>query len=273
MTNLNPDSTNRDDHGLGWVTLAEGVDMSRAWLSAHTPQLFTAWQQAQNAQRRLQLAQQIQQVAAATESDRGQDPGENPDDPRNEYVNIRIQWAETTRYEADFYVSPYSTDEQLWTEIGMVPDALRRTLDVTDADNSIVSIVDLDGDGIASVLERAVSAGNTVSTPDDWADLAVSIDERLAEGPDWPALAAALDRAAAAGYDVAADLPRLAYQDALPERHPARELQYRLMADCDAALVSAGDASAASSDSGPGQGTRPPDVTPPSAAPGDAPAR
>jgi hypothetical protein len=165
MTNLNPDSTNRDDHGLGWVTLAEGVDMSRAWLSADTPQLFTAGQQAQNAQRRLQLAQQIQQVAAATESDRGQDPGGNPDDPRNGYVNIRIQWAETTRYEADFYVSPYSTDEQLWTEIGMVPDALRRTLDVTDADNSIVSIVDLDGDGIASVLERAISAGNTVSRP------------------------------------------------------------------------------------------------------------
>jgi hypothetical protein len=269
MTNLNPDNTNRDDHGLGWVTLAEGVDMSRAWLSAHTPQLFTAWQQAQNAQQRLQLAQQIQQVAAATESDRGQDP----DDPRNEYVNIRIQWAETTRYEADLYVSPYSTDEQLWTEIGRVPDALRRTLDVTDVDNTIVSVVDLDGDGVASVLERAISAANTVSTPDDWADLADSVHERLAEGPDWPPLSAALDRAAAAGYDVAANLPRLAEQDALPERHRARELQYRLMAECDAALVSAGDASAASSDTGTGQGTRPHDLTAPSAAPGDAPAR
>jgi hypothetical protein len=40
------------------------------------------------------------------------------------------------------------------------------------------------------------------------------------------------------------------------------------MADCDAALVSAGPASAASRDSGPGQGTRPRDLTPPSAAAG-----
>jgi len=273
MTNLNPDSTNRDDHGLGWVILAEGVDMSRAWLAAHTPQLFTAWQQTQKAQQRLQIAQQIQQVAAEAESDRGLDPREDPDDPSNEYVNVRIQWAETTRYEADFYLSPYSTDEQLWSEIGMAPDALRRTLDVTDADNTLVSIVDLDGDGVASVLERSISAGNTVSSPDDWAGLAHSIDSRLTEGSDWPALAAALDRAAASGYDVAANLPRLAAEAALPDRHPARELLYRLMADCDAALVSAGDASAASSDNSTGQGTRPPDLAPPSTAPGDAPVR
>lgn len=221
MTNLNPDSTNRGDHGLGWVTLAEGVDMSRAWLAAHTPHLLTAWQQTQNAQQRLRIAQQIQQVAAEAESDRGPDQREDPDDPSNEYVNVRIQWAETTRYEADFYLSPYSTDEQLWSEIG----------------------------------------------------LAHSIDSRLTEGSDWAALAAALDRAAASGYDVAANLPRLAAEAALPDRHPARELLYRLMADCDAALVSAGDASAASSDNSTGQGTRAPDLAPPSAAPGDAPAR
>lgn len=224
MTNLNPDSTNRDDHGLGWVTLAEGVDMSRTWLAAHTPHLFTAWQQTQNAQQRLQIAQQIQQVAAEAESDRGQGAGEDRHDPSNEYVNLRIQWAETTRYEADFYLSPYSTDEQLWSEIG----------------------------------------------------LAHSIDSRLTEGSDWAALAAALDRAAASGYDVAANLPRLAAEAALPDRHPARELLYRLMADCDAALVSAGDAgdaSAASSDNSNGPGTRAPDLAPPSAAPGDAPTR
>jgi hypothetical protein len=181
MTNLNPD--NSEDHGLGWVTLADGVDMSRAWLTAHTPQLFTAWQQTQNAQDRLRIAQQIQQAAGEAESDREQGTGEDPDDPSSEYVNVRIQWAETTRYEADFYLSPYSTEEQLWSEIGMVPDALRRTLDVTEADNTIVSIIDLDGDGVPSVLERSISANNIVQGPGDWAELADSIDERLAPEP------------------------------------------------------------------------------------------
>ena len=272
MTNLNQD-THSEDHGLGWVTLAEGVDMSRAWLVAHTPQLFTAWQQTQSAQERLRLAQQIQQAAAAAESEHEHGAGEDLDDPSSEYVTMRIQWAETTRYEADFYLSPYPTEEQLWSEIGMVPDPLRRTLDVTEADNTIVSIIDLDGDGVASVLERSLSAGNIVAEAGDWAELADSIDERLTESPDWTALSAALDRADAGGYDVTANLPLLAAAETLPERHPARELQYRLMAACDAALVSAGDASAASSEDGTSQGTPPPDLSPPSAAPGDAPAR
>jgi len=70
----------------------------------------------------------------------------------------------------------------------------------------------------------------------DWTDLAGSIDERLTQGPDWPALSSALDRAAASGYDVETNLPRLAARDDLPKRHPARDLQYRLLADCDSAL-------------------------------------
>lgn len=67
-------------------------------------------------------------------------------------------------------------------------------------------------------------------------ELAVRIDARLVQDQDWLPLAAALTRAATAGYDVAARLPALAATAPLPARHPARELHWRLLADCPAAL-------------------------------------
>jgi hypothetical protein len=33
MTNLNPDQPHHGAHGVGWVTLADGVRMDPAWLS------------------------------------------------------------------------------------------------------------------------------------------------------------------------------------------------------------------------------------------------
>src|SRR6266536_3894250 len=245
MTNLDPDQP-REDHGLGWITLTDGVTMHSAWLTTRVPDLFTAWQQAQTAQQRMQTARMIQHVAA------------NPDDPNDDYRPVRIEW--TTRHEADVYISPYATDAELWAGITTLTDAQKRTLDVTDDDGNILSVVDLDGDGRPSVLERALSAGNVVSwiATRDWTDLAATIDERLTQGPDWPALSSALDRAAASGYDVETNLPRLAARDDLPERHPARDLQYRLLADCDSALPD--------TDTGPADGRspgRPPDLNVP----------
>jgi hypothetical protein len=70
---------------------------------------------------------------------------------------------------------------------------------------------------------------------DRWTDLTRAVHPGLPHSADWPALAAALDRADAAGYDVATQLPRLAAQVPLDHRHPARDLHYRLVADCDAA--------------------------------------
>ncbi len=67
-----------------------------------------------------------------------------------------------------------------------------------------------------------------------WQAAAERIDRRLTEGTDWPPLASALARAAATGYDVAARLPVLAAVAPLPERHPARELHWRLLDDCPA---------------------------------------
>jgi hypothetical protein len=49
-----------------------------------------------------------------------------------------------------------------------------------------------------------------------------------------------VDRAAAAGYDVARRLPALAAGAPLPDRHPARELHWRLLEDCPAALPTRG---------------------------------
>lgn len=94
------------------------------------------------------------------------------------------------------------------------------------------------------------AAGELESEPDDgdqlpvdraWWATAERIDPRLVRGPDWPPLAAALSRAAATGYDVNSWLPALAGAAPLPERHPARELHWRLLEDCPAALPAAGD--------------------------------
>ena len=79
-------------------------------------------------------------------------------------------------------------------------------------------------------------AGCVPSRSTAWAAIAESVDRRLTVGPDWLRLSAALWRAAVAGYDVTTQLPRLATQAPLPARHPAREMQYRLLADCPAAL-------------------------------------
>lgn len=59
--------------------------------------------------------------------------------------------------------------------------------------------------------------------------------QSVLDDPGWPALASGLDRADASGWDVATRFPLLVQQQQLPARNPARELQYRLIADCDAA--------------------------------------
>ena len=48
----------------------------------------------------------------------------------------------------------------------------------------------------------------------------------------------AIAHAAATGYDVEAQLPALAQTPPLPERHPARELHWRLLDACPAAVHS-----------------------------------
>lgn len=57
---------------------------------------------------------------------------------------------------------------------------------------------------------------------------------------DFPALAAAMTRAQSAGYDLDVHLPSLIAQAPLPACHPLRELHYRLLIDCPAALPAAG---------------------------------
>ena len=195
------------------------------------------------------LAQLIQRGAA------------EPDQDRDTYRTVRVAWTETIHYEAELYISPYDTDAEIWAGIHALPDQLRRDLIVTDDDGAILSVIDLDGDGRPSVLERAISAGNVVADTADWTELAARIDQRLTRGPDWPALAAALERAAADGYDVATRLPSLAAQGELSDRHPALDLHYRLLADCDAAQLAATtdpvsgpfDASGGAAGQGPGR--------------------
>jgi DNA primase catalytic core len=70
-----------------------------------------------------------------------------------------------------------------------------------------------------------------------WADTVARISPALLAAPDWPSLAHAIDRAHAAGYNVAEHFPRLAAQQPLSPTHPARDLQYRLVAAAPAAAA------------------------------------
>ena len=91
-------------------------------------------------------------------------------------------------------------------------------------------------------------AADLESEPDDasadqecatsaWQATVAMIDPRLVVGPDWPPLAATLTRACLAGYDVSTRLPELAAAGPLPARHPGRELHWRLLDDCPAAVL------------------------------------
>ena len=76
---------------------------------------------------------------------------------------------------------------------------------------------------------------------DRWRPLADSIHPTIAAGDDWPALAAELDRASARGEDVTRRLPQLAAAAPLPDRRPATELQYRLLATAQTAAATAAE--------------------------------
>ncbi|SDO16312.1 hypothetical protein [Geodermatophilus sp. DSM 45219] len=93
---------------------------------------------------------------------------------------------------------------------------------------------------IAADLESEPEDGDDAAHGSAWRQLVARVDARLVCGPDWQPLAAALARAAAAGYDVGARLPALAAAAPLPTRHPARELHWRLLDDCVAALPTRG---------------------------------
>jgi len=242
----------RRPRGIGWAAPATS-EPSRPQDAGHGQD--GGWVQTRAAQDRRRLAHQ-QILARRAEAARLDGAAGNGEDPAAGYVAVRIQWAVITRYETDFYVSPYATEAELWQEIGMVEEWQRSSLDVVDGDNQIISIVDLDGDRRASVLERAIS----VTARRDWGDLADSIDERLAASWEWPALSAALDRAAAAGYDVDANLPLLAAEPPLPGKQPAAELRTRLMRDCDAALPVAAEGGAASSEGDTSASRRRPEI-------------
>lgn len=137
-----------------WVTLLDGVRVSRHWMIRHTPQLLADWCEAVTAERRRTIGALILQSATELESE-----------PRGADVDVNAEPAELAWW---------------------------------------------------AVVHR--------------------IDTRLVHGQDWPPLAAALARANAAGCDVNHLLPALVAGTPLPDRHPAREVHWRLLEDCPAAL-------------------------------------
>jgi len=134
----------RHNPETGWVTLAEGIEFSQAWLDDRAPRLHRAWRRARTERQRRRYAARILRVADQAER-------EEP--------------------------------------------------------------------------------------ADSWIEIAHQIHPQLTHGPDWARLAAALSRADAAGFDVAANLPRLAESSPLPDRHPARELHWRLLVACEGAAA------------------------------------
>lgn len=137
-----------------WVSMLDGVRISRAWMVRHTPELLAAWCDAATGEGRRAIATRILQIAAD--------------------------------------------------------------------------------------LESEPEPGDDAASDPAWRQLVARIDDRLVRGPDWLPLAAALARAATAGYDVATRLPALAAAAPLPARHSARELHWRLLDDCAAALPARG---------------------------------
>jgi hypothetical protein len=88
---------------------------------------------------------------------------------------------------------------------------------------------------VAATRDRDGDASSVFDDP-SWLHLLMRIDPRLPDDPDWMALAMTMTRAAATGYDVGLQLPELARHPPLPGRHPARELHWRLLVDCPAAV-------------------------------------
>lgn len=92
---------------------------------------------------------------------------------------------------------------------------------------------------------RIVAAGDynagadhlrTIDTVRRWTPTLNDLNPALTAPHELPALAASLRRAETAGYDLANGLPALAHQAPLPPRHAGRELHFRLLIDCPAAL-------------------------------------
>lgn len=142
-----------------------------------------------------------------------------------ELAHVRVQWAETTRYEADLYVDPLASEDVIVERLGALPAGQRRVLTAVESDYRLVSVVDVDGDGHIDAYEMSASAVQV----DDWGVIADDIDERIAESPSWPRLNAALQTAARSGWPVEAELPVLAAESPLPDHDPAGELYYRLL--------------------------------------------
>lgn len=74
-----------------------------------------------------------------------------------------------------------------------------------------------------------------------------TIHPGIGAGEDWPALAAELDQAAASRFHVTDRLPALAADPPLPQRRPATELRYRLVAGTRGSQAAAGSGGPASS--------------------------
>ena len=62
-----------------------------------------------------------------------------------------------------------------------------------------------------------------------WAALADSVHAGLSSDPHWPALARTIEQAAAGGINVQTLLPDLLADNPLPDTHPARSLDFRLI--------------------------------------------
>src|SRR3954452_15726614 len=63
-------ATSRPRPGRGdWVTLIDGVRVSRAWMTRHTPRLLAAWCDAPSSGQRRAIAARILQIAADLESE------------------------------------------------------------------------------------------------------------------------------------------------------------------------------------------------------------
>ena len=147
MTNLSSDPHSTPDRGLGWAPAPPTPAPAAAGSTApHDANPFAVRHTAETIAR-LQMRQRLRDDTRTDDEYGAQgdrDPAGGGRDTTEQMIYRGNHWAETTWYEAAVYVSPEATDAELYAEIANVPQAMRRTRHVTDTDNTITSIIELD---------------------------------------------------------------------------------------------------------------------------------
>jgi hypothetical protein len=167
-----------------------------------------------------ELAQALARAAASW----GSYPGRPAIDAK-----VLVAWRDHTGVERYARVAPSRIDPLVSAKVALAALAARRTSAALSAhaDATALRLGDQPHPHLAKAyLAETRSAEPAPDWP--WRPLVDRLDRRVTADASWPAVARILDLAASKGFDVNAHLPTFALD--LPDRQPAMEFAYRLLA-------------------------------------------